>query len=122
MDSRSIATADGDVSFDFLVMGDPCSSPGRIPREAPDVNCVDGKLDCSLASDEGFKPCMKSAHGKVIVGMLLPDQGPATEAAEMLEPQTDRGATESFCEMRAASGTHSGMGTIFIEVAQINPI
>lgn len=131
VDSQTVQTKDGAATFDFLVMGDPCGHPGDIPAEAPDVTCftADGgagaQLNCNLASD-GDTPhaCHTSSNGGVIVGMLLPDGG-SNDAAAMLEPVPARGLLEpqqSACAQRAATGTQSGMGSIFIQVAEINPL
>lgn len=128
VDTQVVTTKDGPVTFDFLVMGDPCGDPGRIPQSAPDVNCFTpngqkaARLDCNLAGEPEHHPCWESENGGVIVGMLLSDRAHDnnSDAAMML---TSWGTEPmSPCEQRAAAGTQSGMGTIFIEVASINPL
>jgi hypothetical protein len=37
VDTKTVTTSTGDHTFSFLVIGDPCEDPSRIPDEAPDV-------------------------------------------------------------------------------------
>ena len=103
VDTKTVSTSQGPHQFRFLVYGNPCTDPTRIPAEATDVTCSNGRLEASVLSD----------HGHVIVGMLQDNQ-PSIGASsrEVLEA----------CRQRAAAGNQSGMGTIFIDLAGINPL
>merc|ERR1712156_1377679 len=43
-----VETREGRSTLDVLVIGDPCVQPERIPRRAPEVRCVGGRLEGSL--------------------------------------------------------------------------
>jgi hypothetical protein len=106
LDSKTVETAAGPQTFTFLVIGDPCVKgelPPDLVEQAPDVTCSGGKLDASTYSDGGH----------VIIGLLQQPGAADAVAAKTLDGQ---------CAERAATGTTSGMGKIFIEVASINPI
>merc|ERR1719163_2144640 len=60
VDSKSVQTASGVVTHNYLVIGNPCADPDAIPEEAPEVYCKDGELEGAILSD----------HGYIIIGML----------------------------------------------------
>jgi len=94
-----------DHIFQVLVIGDPCSKPWKIPSSAPAVKCENGKLKDAVLSD----------NGHVVIGMSQPD-----DTYTMFT--RDAANFKSDCDKRKASGYHSGMGKIFLRVAQISPI
>jgi len=105
VDDRTVKTADGSVSHQYLVIGDPCSDPDGIPEAAPELTCKNGRLEGAIRSDNDF----------IIIGMLhqeTVDQPVGHSDAEI----------QGACKSRAAQGFQSGMGKIFIEVANINPV
>eukprot|EP00240_Pyramimonas_obovata_P012487 CAMPEP_0118939882 /NCGR_PEP_ID=MMETSP1169-20130426/30095_1 /TAXON_ID=36882 /ORGANISM="Pyramimonas obovata, Strain CCMP722" /LENGTH=243 /DNA_ID=CAMNT_0006884247 /DNA_START=1 /DNA_END=732 /DNA_ORIENTATION=+ len=108
VDTKTLDTAEGPVTFNFLVYGDPCVDPSRIPEEAPDVSCDgDGQLEKATLSDGGH----------VIIGMLQPlPSGPSAVANDVDQ------RIEDMCRERQQEGYRSGMGTIFVTVANINPL
>merc|ERR1712004_61047 len=93
------------TTLDVLVIGDPCVQPERIPRRAPEVRCVGGRLEGAT----------RSAHDHVVIGVMQTgERGQTTYyKAEMVD---------SRCRARKQAGYRSGMGRIFVEVASINPI
>merc|ERR1712045_1002321 len=104
-DQVNINTHNGVETFDALVIGNPCVHPERIPRRAPEVYCsssgelVDAKL---------------SNMGHIVIGLIQEGQTRgAYYSADMIKKR---------CESRKSSGYRSGMGTIFVDVASINPI
>ena len=60
VDPTEIETSEGKRTFNFLVIGNPCQDSAVIPASAPDVTCVDGKLEKATYSTSGY----------AIVGML----------------------------------------------------
>jgi len=107
VDPTEIETSEGKRTFNFLVIGNPCQDSGVIPASAPDVTCVDGKLEKATYSTNGY----------AIVGML---QDYDTSKHSTDENEVLGGGTLSKCESRAQDGYHSGMGQIFREVAAID--
>jgi len=104
VDTKTVELKDQTYQFNFLVLGDPCEVNGTlIPRSAPDANCDDEQLIKGTKSDHGF----------VIIGLL--QELPSTPSQVDIQ-------VASHCEDRAIGGYRSGMGTIFREVAGINPI
>jgi len=103
VDPTVIETKEGRKEFNFLVLGDPCKDPSNIPLEAPDVTCKDGKLEKATLSVSGFP----------IVGMLQDYVASKTF-------QEESAVLGSACVDRESDGYHSGMGTIFRDVAKID--
>jgi len=104
VDTKTVELKDGTFQFNFLVLGNPCEVDGQlIPRQAPDANCDGKELVKATMSDNGF----------VIIGLL--------QDLARAPPQVDIQVAD-HCEHRANTGYRSGMGTIFREVAGINPI
>ena len=103
-DTRTVYTQDGKQTYDFLVIGDPCSDVSKIPGQAPELKCKNGKLEKAIRSD----------NGHIIIGMLH-EKPLGTDYFKM-------GVTDSDCKARADAGYPSGMGTIFREVAQISAL
>jgi len=104
VDSKTIKTADGDKTYTFFVIGDPCVAqkkldapfeqaqgwgpPTSVLKEATDVTCdSNGKLEKATYSD----------HGGVIIGMLHGAQ-PANQGV----------VTKSFGDWVSGSDLHSG--------------
>ena len=84
-------------------LGDPCVHPQRIPRRAPEVRCVGGRLEGAT----------RSAHDHVVIGAMQTGEQTTYYKAEMVDGR---------CRARKQAGYRSGMGRIFVEVASINPI
>jgi len=106
VDTKTVEVADGTFEFNFLVLGDPCTIEGgsaKIPMQAPDATCDGEELVKATYSDNGY----------VIIG-LLQDLGQLQ--------RYDENVVSEHCADRAEQGYLSGMGTIFREVAEINPI
>jgi len=104
VDTKEITLKDGTFVFNFLVLGNPCLVDGSlIPRQAPDAKCNGEELVKATESDNGF----------VIIGLL--------QDLSRTPPQVDI-QVATHCHERALGGYRSGMGTIFREVADINPI
>jgi len=105
VDTKNVTMRDGTFKFNFLVLGNPCAKDqgAHIPYQAPDATCFKEHLVKATYSDNGF----------VIIGLLqdLPKNVPQDEIM-----------VAGHCESRAENGYRSGMGTIFREVAGINPI
>ena len=92
-------------SYLTAYLGDPCVQPERIPRRAPEVQCVGGRLEGAT----------RSAHDHVVIGVMQTGERgqPTYYKAEMVDGR---------CRARKQAGYRSGMGRIFVEVASINPI
>jgi len=106
VDTKTVQVADGTFEFNFLVLGDPCTVEGgssKIPMQAPDATCQGEELVKATYSDNGY----------VIIGLL--------QNLGQLE-RNDENVVSEHCANRAEQGYLSGMGTIFREVAEINPI
>lgn len=104
VDQKTVQLRDGPQTFDFLVLGNPCEKDAnKIPVRAPDATCDGQTLTKATYSDNGF----------VIIGLL---QDLTNISAQ------DEIQVADHCEKRAKTGYKSGMGTIFREVASINPI
>lgn len=121
--------------YDFLVIGDPCVKPNELLKTfkdpfdgrmrslsqvAPNVRCVNNKLEGALYSDNGYP----------IIGMLFTDdanmklweQTPQAGLFDANQPDDRTFGWGSRCEARMKNGMNSGMGLIFHLVASINPI
>jgi len=91
-------------TFDALVIGNPCVHPERIPRSAPEVRCTSGG-DLIGATT--------SRNGHIVIGLAQERGGSGYYTADMID---------GHCADRKSRGYRSGMGTIFQDVASINPI
>lgn len=129
VDTKMVATRDGERALDMLVIGDPCEKPGALDRPfdevlrgeqttlrkvAPELVCKDGVLQGATRSD----------HGHVVVGRLFASRE-ILGLSEQDQPEALPSETVSWrerCEERASGGFKSGMGRIFREVAKINPL
>lgn len=110
VDTRTVTTADGPRRYHFLVIGNPCLHPDKVPDEAPEVTCdSDGQLEGATLSD----------HGHVILTRfpLLTE----AEADAALPAQRQIDFVEE-CKSRKEMGYNSGMGDIFRAVAGISPL
>jgi len=106
VDTKTVEVADGTFEFHFLVLGDPCLMPNadsKIPAAAPDAICQGDTFVKATHSDNGY----------VIIGLL--------QDLSQLQ-RNDENLVSQHCASRADQGYQSGMGTIFREVAEINPI
>jgi len=104
VDTKTVEVKDGTFSFNFLVLGNPCQKDSSlIPVQAPDAKCNGEELVKATYSDNGY----------VIIGLL---QDLTNKSAQ------DEVQVADHCTHRANTGYRSGMGTIFREVAGINPI
>jgi len=104
-DQVNINTRNGVEAFDALVIGNPCVHPERIPRRAPEVYC---------SSSGELVGAKLSNLGHIVIGLIQEGQTRgAYYSADMIKER---------CESRKSSGYRSGMGTIFVDVASINPI
>jgi hypothetical protein len=135
VDTKTINTADGPKSFNFLVIGDPCKHPEQLrapytdsftgaesmlSEEAPEVKCENGALVNAIFSD----------HGHPIIGMLFDAQpGLHNPMLDQMPPEfSGSDATDptfgfgKMCTDRREHGYNSGMGKIFHLVAKITPI
>jgi hypothetical protein len=103
VDTKTISTSSGPQEFNFVVVGNPCEGDSTlIPEDAPDVTCTGTTLDGATLSDGGHP----------IVGMLHANESRGTNTEEM----------SAQCKERYDGPYLSGMGQIFIDVANINPI
>jgi len=106
VDTKTIQTAEGPRQYHWMVIGNPCTSPDKVPYEAPEVTCVDGELVGATMSDNGY----------VILTMFpLESERPGLDALH-----EDDYAGE--CHRRMEAGYNSGMGEIFRHVAGISPL
>jgi len=104
-DTLDIDTKDGRFSFEVLVIGDPCVHPERIPSQAPEVYCQNGRLVGAT----------RSSQDHIVIGMVQSGQRYAFGNFEASQ-------ISNRCTRRKNQGYRSGMGRIFVEVASINPI
>ena len=127
-DSKRVELADGVVTFNFTVIGDPCANPGALASpftdpfsgevtslgaSAPEVHCgADGRLRGATYSD----------HGAVIIGLLAPMPSSALTSGSDDAAFVDTQAFVSECARRASAGYNSGMGLIFRKVASITAL
>lgn len=109
VDTKTVETSDGPQQFSFLVIGNPClgNGAGQIPAEAPDVWCEGHELAGATISDNGY----------VIFGMLHQHGEDGTAGSDSMGNDI-----QGKCQQRETQGFQSGMGQIFIEVANISPI
>lgn len=125
MDTKKVTDKSGvEKEYRFEVIGNPCESnpavceegqhEGCIPSEAPAVKCDQGKLAKAVESDGGH----------VIIGMYYDEVGDGAQAGDTAQPGPDgeQVTLNDMCDKRSRSGSQSGMGTIFIQVAKLNPI
>jgi len=137
VDTKTIDTADGTRTFDFLVIGDPCLKADLLAQPfadpfsgrnsslsdaAPELKCEGGKLAGAMFSD----------HGHPIIGMFFTDPASLEAVPEVSVDHHKEAAAAAvsdptfgygeICSMRKAQGYNSGMGLIFHLVARISPI
>jgi len=104
VDTKTVEVKDGTYQFNFLVLGNPCEKDSSlIPYQAPDAKCNGKELVKATYSDNGY----------IIIGLLQDLSNTSSQ---------DEVQVADHCEHRANTGYRSGMGTIFREVAGINPI
>jgi len=142
VDTRNVTTADGERSYRFAVIGNPCDHPeelqhpfqdafGRgqstLQMDAPEVRCMDGKLQNAPLSDHGFviiNMFFDPPEGKESV--LLASRVQSAQPGRISEmggvKYQDEVEYAPMCEQRKLSGYNSGMGEIFRKVAAISPI
>ena len=143
-EDMDVSLAGGDTqTFTFLVIGNPCPNNNArisngesslIPAEAPDVVCsLDGTLEAATTTP----------NGNVIIGMLFPEStgttydshsGADTDASHSETDTTthittfdanweaDASDIIASCQERANQNHAGGMGTISIDVFNINPL
>lgn len=126
IDTKSIATSDGNHSYYVAVIGDPCKNPSfSTPHAAPELKCHSGKLVGATYSD----------HGHVILSLFFTASasygvGASTAVVTAQQAQTatrigqDVAASQltQKCRARQDSGYQSGMAKIFIDVAKMTPV
>jgi hypothetical protein len=140
VDTKTIKTAEGERTYHFAVLGNPCEHPEELNEPfqdgvsqqnitltlaAPELSCdEDGTLHRAPISD----------NGHIIIGMLFdfPDDADPTWNFDEPVPgrvvskggvsYQDEAEYSSMCQQRAADGYNSGMGEIFRRVARITPI
>jgi hypothetical protein len=111
VDTKTVNMTDGAKQAHFVVIGNPCKDPTKIPRAAPDVNCdANQQLDKATLSD----------HGHIIIGMFF-EPGIKHHSDSAIKKE-DQAAFATMCQSRADAGHNSGMGMIFRVVAAITPI
>lgn len=122
VDTKTIATTDGEQQYHVLVIGNPCLHPEKLNQyfvdpfaqrntnlkeEAPEIQCdSDGSLVGAYLSDRGHP----------ILGMFF------TDADTNSKPFTDASQYNAQCASREDNGYNSGMGQVFHQVAMISPI
>ena len=92
------------TDFSFF-SGDPCVHPERIPSRAPEVYCQNGRLVGATRSN----------HDHIVIGMVQSEQ-------RYVFGNYQASQISNRCTRRKNQGYRSGMGSIFVEVASINPI
>jgi hypothetical protein len=140
VDTKTVKTADGERTYHFTVLGNPCEHPEELKKPfqdgfmdadvtlamtAPELSCdADGALHKAPLSDNGY----------VIIGMFFDFPDDADTSWDFDEPVPGRVVTKggvryqdeaeysSMCQERAANGYDSGMGEIFRKVAGITPV
>jgi len=119
VDKKTVETLDGKVTYDFIVIGDPCQHPAKLQipfvdpfsktsvtleEQAPEVKCDGGRLVGAYHSDGGYP----------IIGMFY------TSSSSMEAHYQNATEFAHMCEQRKSEGYNSGMGLIFDKVAMIN--
>lgn len=143
MDTRNVSTVDGERSYRFQVIGNPCddedllSKPypdafGRgertLKQEAPELVCKDGVLQGAPLSDHGyviigmFQDFPRDADGNVLPIPAHDKEQPGRMTQVGGISFQDDSEFPSMCQQREANGFDSGMGAIFRKVAEIAPI
>lgn len=143
VDTRNVTTADGERTYRFAVIGNPCNHPeelskpyddafGRgqstLARDAPEVRCKDGELLDAPLSDHGhviinmfFDPPEQVASGSTALATLgAPQPGRISEVGGV--KFQDEHEYSTMCVERKLAGYNSGMGEIFRRVAGISPV
>jgi len=121
IDTKTIKTADGQRSYDVMVIGNPCNDPSKLQQsfvdpfansqvtlqtEAPELKCEGSKLVGAENSD----------HGHIIIGLFF------TDTEDLAGQANDARSFAPVCAKRRKAGFNSGMGLIFHKVATISPI
>lgn len=140
VDTRTVATAEGPRQRRFVVIGDPCGDEAALDapfvqpfdgrsttlrRDAPEVRCVDGRLEGATLSDRGhviiglFFDAPEDDDGRG--GALVAPRPGRVTTVDGLAFQDDVEYTGE-CALREANGFDSGMGEIFRRVAAVAPI
>jgi hypothetical protein len=128
VDTKTVKDRSGkEKEYFFEVIGDPCkNSPktcsgedeaGCIPKEAPGVQCQNEKLKHAILSDGGHP----------IIGMYFTDAAGLAasiggDEKKMEKSNGELGSLNEACSERIESGMQTGMGTIFVNVAKLNPL
>lgn len=142
VDTRNVSTADGERTYHFVVIGNPCDSPEELTRpfddafgrgrstlqqDAAEVRCEGGVLQDAPLSDHGYViinmffdyPVAAETDGSE-VSLRNEQPGRISEVAGVKYQDEDEYA--SMCLERKKNGYNSGMGEIFRRVAGISPI
>jgi hypothetical protein len=131
VDTKTVGTSDGPTQLHVLVIGDPCTNPGKLDQSfsdpfsgtpttlkenAPELACnASSKLHGAIYSD----------HGYPIIGTFFTDASDLSAVASPPTPVSAEDPTFGWgekCVLRRKSGYNSGMGLIFHLVAKIAPI
>lgn len=145
IDTKNVTTADGERTYRFAVLGNPCNYPEALQKpftepwggtttlaeSAAEVRCKDGLLINAPLSD----------HGYIIITMFFDFPGQSAENGWSVGPRPSSQAPQPgrisqfegvgfhdeaefgpMCTDRARNGYNSGMGEIFRKVAAISPI
>lgn len=145
VDTKTIQTSDGEKEYHFAVLGNPCDHPEKLEQpfeqsfgggqttlqnSAPEVRCGDGGV---------LKGATLSDNGYVIIALFFDDEEDANNAGALEVPLTDptpgrvsqtpegvmfhdQREFDGLCSERKEQGFNSGMGKIFVKVAEISPI
>lgn len=121
VDAKVVSTADGEKTYDVLVIGNPCSNTQKLfepftdpfsgqktslAESAPEVKCDGGNL----------RGAETSSHGHPIIGMFFTEANAISAASNKASELAD------MCSQRQAQGYNSGMGLIFHKVASVTPL
>ena len=76
VDTRTVITADGPKAYHFLVIGDPCNHPEKIPDEVGPACSAAAERGCPLHMLDhvcriGFWVCVRAASGSSPPGERL---------------------------------------------------
>mmetsp|Transcript_121207 Transcript_121207/g.220445 ORF Transcript_121207/g.220445 Transcript_121207/m.220445 type:complete len:295 (-) Transcript_121207:225-1109(-) len=127
VDSKSVSDISGvNKTYQWLVIGNPCkNSPplckeegasGCLPYEAPELSCEGTVLQGAPLSD----------NGHIIIGSYEDVSSTFKANDDYIDYETtaseDGTTLKSMCAEREEMGFQSGMGQIFRQVAELNPI
>jgi len=143
VDTRRVATADGERTYNFAVIGNPCDHAEELSRPfqdnfnrgmstlqrlAPEVRCKDGILEGAPLSDNGFViiAMFFDAPAQLNHPAALAQVGGSSQPGRITEVGgvkfQDEDEYKEMCEQRKMNGYNSGMGEIFRRVASISPV